>query len=106
MSGPDIDDALKNDVQKVKDLSTGSTSTSPPKIIESVFWTLAILSVILMLASMPWVGPGRPIPGQAWLALSLLGILVFSALGALTRVFFGRIGSQMDDQLSKQFENR
>jgi len=54
-------------------------------VLEGLCWSGALLSVIGMLAVMPWVGSDKAIPGSAWLGLSLGAIVVFSGLGFAVR---------------------
>lgn len=77
----DVSDMVKSDVQKFKKVrQMDGSGWSIPAIMEYTFWTLALLSVIGMLAAMPFVGPDKAIPGAAWLAGSLGGMSIFGGL--------------------------
>lgn len=102
-----IDDWVQNDTEKVgKSLGAvrqGGFKPNPAKAIENVLWGMAILSILFMVVSMPWVGPDELIPGTAWLGLSLFGIIGPALLAVLIRVLrFGgaeRVDRTVSDRL-------
>lgn len=77
----------RDDVEKIKRIrrKADSGSRSVSVIMEYTFWTIAILFLIGMVASMPWVGPDKAIPGIVWLTASLGGMGVFGGLALTVR---------------------
>lgn len=76
----------KEDVEKFKRIrqkSGGSRSVS--MLMEMAFWGVALLFLVGMVVSMPWVGPDKAIPGIVWLAGSLGGMAVFGGLALVIR---------------------
>lgn len=64
----------------------GSGSGTPLGVkMEYTFWTLAVLSVIGMIVTMFFAGPGKAIPGGLWLAGSLGSICIFGLLALVMR---------------------
>lgn len=107
---PDADDLLENDKQKVKKYvrnyrqgGSWKDNINPPQVLEQVCWALAITSILGMVVSMPWVGPGKPIPGEAWLGIPLALFIMFGLAGGTIRM--ARRGfSDADRTVSNKFE--
>lgn len=95
MAGRDFGRELESDVQTFRRLQARDVSV--PEAFEYTFWFLALLSVIGMVAVLPWVGESKPIPGLMWLGYSLVGILLFSSLAVIMRVVFSRFGRAADE---------
>lgn len=104
MPDKDISRYIQSDAKKIRSLEGGVKRPSPPKLIEGVLWGLAILSVVAMLAVMPWVGDGKPIPGTVWLGYSLLGILIFGGLAVLLHVVFSPVGEEYGRRMDNRFQ--
>lgn len=106
MADKDMDRMLQNDVQKFKDIQNGTDDFSIPKVLESVLWGLSFISVVTMMAVMPWVGPNKPIPGILWLGYSLLGICLFGAGALIVRIVFSSFGNDVNKTMTRKFEGR
>lgn len=104
MAGLDVDDELKKDAERIRKLRSRDESFSVPLAIEYTLWTLAVLSAVLMVLVMPWVGEGKPIPGTMWLGLSLLAICLFAGLAMLLHLAFGDIGSAAGSAIRERTE--
>lgn len=77
----------------------------PNKLLEQICWTGAVVSILGMLVSMPWVGPEKIIPPMLWLSYSIGGILFFGLFAVLIRVVFSPIGRQYDQEFSQRMED-
>lgn len=81
---------VENDAKMVKNSirnyrNGGGVVGGIGQIIEGVLWSLSALSILFMVASMPWVGEAKPIPGRAWIGLSVGGIVVMGCAAGITR---------------------
>lgn len=98
----DVNSAVQNDVKTLSNLRT----TGRPgflRALELFCGSIALLVVIIMITSMPWVGQGKAIPGQVWIGYSLSGILIFGGLMFVFR-YMRQHGNQLDNQVSRKFE--
>lgn len=76
----------KDDVEKIQRLrQRDSGSKSVSAMMQYTFWGVAILFLVGMMVSMPWVGPDKAIPGIAWLGVSLGGMTLFGGLALIVR---------------------
>lgn len=90
MPDKDANDFVKDDVSKLKsaNLSGGVGLPHPKKAIETVCWGFSLLSLAFMLVALPFAGPNKPLSGEAWIALSMTGILLFGGTAVTVRLFF------------------
>lgn len=106
----DMDDLLDSDKQKVQKAVRNyrqgggiKDSIHPPKVLEQICWTLGLLTILGMVAVLPWVGVDKVIPGTAWLGISLTLAILFGVGGFTIRM--ARAGFQdADRQVSQKFE--
>lgn len=102
MSGPDLDDALESDMQKVRQARRGGMSSpSIPETIEAVMWTGVALTVTGMIVALPFVGADKLIPGNLWLGMSMLCILLFGGVGMLLRAARAGMAQRVDRQMDQ-----
>ena len=106
----DPDDLLEKDKQKARKAyqqykNDGNVLPRGPKVIEQAAFAIAITFVVFMVASMPFVGRGKLIPGGVWLGVSLSGMILFGMIGFLVRFIrwnFGDINRTLDDKFQRE----
>jgi hypothetical protein len=110
-SDPDPDEWMQNDKQMVSDAVQNYRSEgrawSVGGLVEGVLWSFAVITVVAMLAAMPWVGADNAIPGTAWIALSCGGLTLFGGAAFATRwirsnVNTGEVDRHVDQSLSER----
>lgn len=102
MAGLDPDEALERDMQKVRRArGQGFSSSSIPEIIEAVMWTGVALTVTGMIVALPFVGADKLIPGNLWLGMSMLCILLFGGVGMLLRAARAGMAQRVDRQMDQ-----
>jgi len=84
--GPDdIESKAKEDWKKVRRYSGGSVKTSIPQLLEWSGWGIAILGVVFMMATLPFVGPDKLLNGGQWLGFSIVIMCLGGILGGVMR---------------------
>lgn len=86
MADKGLDDWVENDKQKLKNASGGVSSPNPAKAIEMTLWAIAILGIVFMATSLPFVGPDAYLSGIQWLAISLSVIVLFGSAATIVRL--------------------
>lgn len=86
----DVDDMMQNDTKMVRNAvrnyrNGGGMVGGLGAIVEGMLWSLSAFSILFMVVSMPWVGQGKPIPGQTWIGASVGGIVVFGCAAGIAR---------------------
>jgi hypothetical protein len=84
----DIGKEAKKDIEKFRRIRRRDKEGYPLDTkVEMAFWGLAILSVVGMLAAMPFTGPGKWFSGEAWLIWSLGSICFNGGIALAVRQF-------------------
>jgi hypothetical protein len=106
---PDPDDLVQNDVQKAKDAyqsyKQGSLFGDMGRIFEQLMWAIALLFLVGMIASLPFVGSEKLIPGRIWIGVGSTGIVLFGFLAVLIR-FINHSFSDVDSRMAQKFNRR
>lgn len=103
----DMDDLVQSDANKAqnawKQYKRGNWKPNFPKLLESVMWSLCILSVVFIVGALPFVGEEKAIPGEVWMGLGTLGIVGFGLCAMLIRLISRSFGDA-DKTMSQAFE--
>lgn len=77
MSGrnDDLDRMVREDIDAVRSLARGGVDTSVPVLLELGLASLTGLVLLCWLLALLWVPD--PIPGDMWMAIGMLGLVLF-----------------------------
>lgn len=100
----DLSQEVQQDVNRFNRLNgKGIGDISPGGVIEYTLWSISILGILGMVATLPWVGPNNAIPGTVWLGYSLAFILLFGLLAGLIR-WVRATGDDLDEGMNRRFD--
>lgn len=85
--GFDLDKHVENDAEKVGSMVSGGVSRPPlgQMVVQAIF-TLGVLSLILFLVMLPFVGESKLIPAEVWIGGGIMFMGFFFVIGAAIKM--------------------
>lgn len=106
----DLDDMMESDRELVQDAfqdwqsSDGFEWPNAGKLLEFTLWSLAVVSLVGMVVSIPWVGPNKMVRGEVWILYGCMGIVMFGGGAMLFRLVRGQFAEDVNTSVSNRLE--